>query len=825
MTRTQINNNWTFALDEHIRDRSVTWTGWEHSLLGFDSVSGTDDCVNWLKAGRCYGPATPSFDDSSWRAVDLPHDWSVESTPRPEDHPRNGFHRAGVGWYRRTLTLTADQIGNERRVALRFDGIFRDATVFVNGHLVGQNRSGYIGFVCDISDVVEPGDNVIAVRVNATAKEGWFYEGAGIYRHVWLVTSGRVRMLDDGLRVDTRIDGIGTASLSTAIDASVELINDTNNPTDAVATLVIRNWSNTVVARAEQRAPLGPGETRELRFDTLTLDNPRLWSLDDRSRYTASVETCVGNKSSDHVEQRFGLRTIRFDADHGFFLNEQPVKLKGVCSHQDHAGVGCAIPDALQRWRLERLVEMGCNAIRTAHNPPTPEMLDLCDELGILVMDEIRCFGTSEEAISQLVRMVRRDRHHPSVIMWSLANEEMAVHASDVGHRMYATLKRIARQHDISRPFTAGVNNDWDKPNGFIEAEDVHGINYLPNGSLDTLRANRPDLPIVIAEASSAISTRGEYVTDPAAGTVHEYDDHTEPQHEHVVNWPFWGQAAELSWKIVAAKDFIAGTFVWTSFDYRGEQSPYVRWPSVGSHFGILDLCGFPKDRFYYYKAWWSSEDVLHVFPHWTWPGREGEIIDVWVYSNCPRVELLLNGESLGTREIEPNGHAEWKVEYRPGTLEAIGHTAAGIELRRRVETVGPPHAIRLRSDRHAYRFDGHDVAVVTAEVVDAHGRLAPHAANALRFELDGPARIIGLGNGDPNSHEPDTPQRGVGVRRAFHGLVQVLVRIADTSVGSVLRATADGLHSAELVLAGERQETASSEPPNRTKSIMEHKS
>ena len=798
MSRTRLNDRWRFSLAADVRDQSAAWTLDEGALLNFDPASPVSSGINWLKAGRSYGPAARDFDDRGWRNVELPHDWSVEATPRADAHPRNGFLPAGAGWYRRRITLAGDDVGDDRRVALHFDGVFRDCSVFFNGHLVAQNRSGYIGFTADVSAVAEPGENVLAVHVNASEKEGWFYEGAGIYRHVWLELGDRLHLPRDGVRVESEIrEPAGAPSATLHLTAEVQ--NDRPVAVAASARFAVIDPEGQTLAQIDagtiEVEPAGIGHFAA----TAELGDARLWTLEKTDRYTVVAELHAGGATVGRVEKQVGLRTIRFDADRGFFLNEQPLKLKGVCCHQDHAGVGCAIPDALQRWRLLRLKEMGVNAYRASHNPPTPELLDFCDELGILVMDEIRTFGVSEEAQSQLVRLIRRDRHHPSVILWSLANEEMAVHVTDVGRRMFDQLKAVARQHDAGRPFTAGVNNAWDEDAGFARAEDVHGINYLPNGSLDKLRAARPDLPLIVAEASSAISTRGIYANDPPSGHVSEYDDHSDPQHEHIVNWPFWGQAAEPSWKTVAANDYLAGTFVWTGFDYRGEQSPYVRWPSVGSHFGIMDLCGFAKDRFHYYQAWWSGRDVLHLLPHWTWPGREGEPTDVWAYTNAAAVELRLNGRSIGTRDVEPNGHAEWTVAYEPGVLEAIATTHDGRTLHARTQTAGAADRLLLTADREYYDATGDDVAVVTIAVVDAEGVRVPHARVDTVSTIEGAAVILGVGNGDPNSHEPDRTQRGQAARRTFQGLAQVLVRCGGEPGHPQLRVTSPGLRDAAL--------------------------
>ncbi|MEO0966478.1 MAG: glycoside hydrolase family 2 TIM barrel-domain containing protein [Planctomycetota bacterium] len=810
-----LDSEWRFRLEEHIDDRSAAYSDAEQALLGFDGSTSRPDCINWLKTGRSYGPASRGFDDADWRTVDLPHDWSVEAVPRPDATPRNGFMPQGVGWYRKTVGLHADDLADDRRVALRFDGVFRDAAVFVNGHLVALHRSGYIGFTTDLANVLVPGDNAIAVRVDASAKEGWFYEGAGIYRHVWLIRSSRARFVDDGVRIDTAID-VDRSDAPGTLDASVEVENDTVDPVDATLAVTLVDPDGQAIARAEQCLELAPGEQSTVAIDTLSIASPLLWSPASPHLYRLDAELTSDGRVLDRIARRVGLRDARFDADRGFLLNSEPLKLKGVCVHQDHAGVGVAVPDGLLAWRLERLQAMGCNAIRTGHHPPAPELLELCDERGILVLDEVRCFGASAEAEEQLARSLRRDRCHPSVIAWSLANEEMVVQHEDIGRRMFERFKRVAARHDTTRPFTAAVNGPKKPSGGFVDAVDVHGVNYPENDidRLDAVHRARPELPIVVAEASSAVSTRGEFLHDPAAGYVAEYDRHAEPPGPGVVNWPFWGAGAEDSWAKVAEREYLAGAFVWTGFDYRGEQTPYVRWPSIVSHFGIMDLCGFAKSRFHYYRAWWSGRDALHLLPHWTWPGQEGRIIDVWCYTNARSVQLVVNGEPQERRDVPKNGHVEWRVEYQPGFIEAIAQLHDGREIVERVETAGAAHAIRLGGSRHVDRH-GFAVTVARAEVVDAGGRVVPHASHRLRFETAGRATIIGLGNGDPNSHEPDQLVDGVGHRRVFNGLAQVILKASAASPTTVLTASAKGLRSASIT-TGKGENKPSS--PSRAK-------
>ncbi len=771
------NADWHFSRDVKF-DTAVTWSPQEHDLLGFEPISGDWDGVTWSKAGKCFGPAGEDFDHREWQAVRLPHDWCVQSRPAPDAPIRNGFLPMGVGWYRKTFDVPSEW--ESRRVALAFEGVFRCSSVFVNGHLVAQNESGYIGFEAAIDAVLRYGEpNTIAVRVDSRAKEGWFYEGCGIYRPVRLMVTDPLYLASDGVFVKPDLV-VGAQPAAAELRIQAQVVNDTDSVQAFAIVHRVLSPKGVCLAEVRQDGQLAAGTSDSFLLH-VELSKPKLWSIDDPTLYR--LETAVVNDglTVDQMIHTFGVRQAEFDANRGFLLNGQPVKLKGVCCHQDHAGVGSAIPGSLQVWRLEQLKQMGVNAYRTSHHPPSREVLAACDRLGIVVIDEARVFGISAEHLSQASRMVRRDRNHPCVILWSLANEEMHVQCSTQGARMFATVKRHLKAIDDSRPFTSAINNGWDHPIGFIEHEDVHGLNYFNQGSLDKLRRIAPQMPVLVSEASSAVSTRGIYQDDPALGHVTSYDRHRSPDHPGVRMWPFWGREAEASWKVVASRSDLAGTFVWTGFDYRGEQSPFVRWPCVGSHFGIMDQCGYPKDVYWYYKAWWGDEPVLHIMPHWDGPGQEDADVQVWVYTNAKQVRLELNGRDLGTQSVPAQGHLSWKVAWEPGRLRAIGRWQDGSESEAARVTSGRPTAVRLERLRPSLPLFSDPTAIIRAAVVDANGRTVPTARHPMRFELIGNGCILGMGNGDPNDHTPGRPLDSVAELAAFGGLAQAILSIDQT--------------------------------------------
>jgi beta-galactosidase len=755
----------------------------------------------FAKAGAATADAAmPKFDDTAWRTVRVPHDWAVElpfarpDPPAPKDTEdavaAHGFKAIGrahpensIGWYRCAVPVTADDRG--RRLWLAFDGVFRDALVFVNGHVVGRSESGYAPFTVPIGDFLDydGGSNVVALRVDATLGEGWFYEGAGIYRHVDLIRADPVHVPQwgDVVRSEVRPEGA-------RVTAATEVVNSG----EAAVEGVLRRWiaeprEARVVELPDAPFRLAPGEMRELAGEAL-VRSPRLWSVEEPNLYTLHTEVRVGGRVADYIQTRFGVRTIRFDAERGFFLNGNPVKLLGTCNHQDHAGVGTGIPDALHAWRVAQLKEMGSNAWRSAHNPPAAALLDVCDERGMLMIVEARLNSSDDEAIGQLDRILRRDRNHPCVIAWSLGNEEPQ-QGTARGARVTAAMQRHVRRLDPTRPTTFALDNSWDR--GVGKVVDVVGFNYRTD-KMEAFHAANAQVPIYGSETGSTVATRGAYINDAAAHVVRAYDT------EH----PWWASTAEAWWTIAAERAYIAGGFIWTGFDYRGEPTPYAQFPSISSYFGVLDTCGFPKDNYYYYRAWWRPDQPLvHLLPHWTWPGKEGQPVEVWVHGNAEEVELLLNGESLGRKTMPRNRHLMWSVPYAPGRIEARGYNGGRRVARDVRETAGRAAAVVLTADKRVARADGGDVVMLRAEVVDARGRPVPDAADLLRFGVQGDATVIGVGNGDPTSLEADAASE----RRAFHGLAQAIVRVGAKGGPILASVSAQALRGDTVRLVGMR--------------------
>lgn len=761
------------------RERLLMDPAWRFHLgdVTFPVPATHNETYLWSKAGAAQGAANPDYDDSEWSQVDIPHDWVVEGEVDPEANLSHGFLPTGIGWYRKRFAIPAEDEG--KRLIIEFDGVFRNSAVWLNGHKLGCHLSGYTSFAYDISEVASyGGENVVAVRVDATEVEGWWYEGGGIYRHVWLTKTNPLHIARWGTFVTSEVSDAGA-------ELCIQTLLCNEHDHDLACTLdsEIEDGAARAVAQARSEQVIPAGTTVEI-VHRVTVDDPRLWSVDSPHLYQLRSVVSVDGIVRDDLPTVFGIRTMRFDPEQGFFLNGKHLKLKGTCNHQDHAGVGTALPDRLNEYRIERLKEMGCNAYRCAHNPPTPELLDACDRLGMLVMDENRSLDCSEEGLSQLRDLILRDRNHPSVILWSLANEE-SIQGTKAGARILRKMIRLAKSLDPTRPITAAMNGAWETEFGQIQ--DVLGCNYA-HGNYDQYHRDHPLHPILGSETGSTFSTRGVYETDPDAGYLSAYD----------VNFPPWGATAEAAWLAIVERPFMAGTFVWTGFDYRGEPSPYT-WPCVNSHFGILDLCGLPKDNYYYYKSWWSDETVLHILPHWNWPGREGQEIDVWCHSNCDSVELILNGASLGTKDMPRNSHLEWKVTYAPGVLQAKGYRGGEVVAVKEVTTAGPAFGIRLTADRSSVNSDGEDVAVVLAEITDEHGSLVSTADGQLAFGISGPGKIIGVGNGDPSSHEPSKAES----RRAFSGQCVVIVQSLRQPGVIEVTAHSPGLQAACITVAG----------------------
>jgi beta-galactosidase len=750
------------------RERLLFDFGWKffqgHACDPLRDLGFGKDQGDFAKSGE-FEFARQKFDDSRWRPLNLPHDWAVELPfVRDEDLQSHGYKPLGrkypetsIGWYRRMFEIPKEDTG--RRIVVEFDGAFRSTLVFVNGYFIGRNDNGYAPFRFDLTDFLNyGGKNYLVVRMDASFGDGWFYEGAGIYRHVWLTKTDALHLANWESVVRTLV---GRASATVSLGTIVQ--NQGKQAESCRVRWTIFDASQTAVANVDA-PPQSIAPDGSSTFEaTAKIAKPALWSLETPNLYTAVVRVEADGKVRDAERVTFGIRTAVFDPDKGFSLNDKPLKIKGTCNHQDHAGVGAALPDRLQAYRIEVLKSMGCNAVRTSHNMPTPEWVEACERLGMMMMCETRMMSSTPEGMAQLELMVKRYRNSPAVILWSMGNEEGALQEGGKGERVIADM--VARTHELdpTRLCTSAVNASYESH--FSDALDVMGFNYNL-GVPDTWHKTHAKKPCIGSETASTVCTRGIYLTDKLRNWVSSYD----------ANHPPWAELAEEWWKFYAAREWLAGGFAWTGFDYRGEPTPYS-WPSINSQFGIVDMCGFPKDNFYYYKAWWGSEPVLHLFPHWNWEQREGEPISVWVHSNLDSVEIFLNGKSQGSQKVQPLTHLEWKVKYEPGALEARGTKDGRVVLVEKRETTSEPVGIRLTTDRTEIEADGEDLAVLRVEVVDAQGRIIPNADNMISFKITGEGKLLGVGNGDPNCQESDKDPR----RSLFNGLAQVIVQASRT--------------------------------------------
>ena len=764
------------------RERLSLDAGWRFHLgdIPFPVIRGHGDSYGSAKAGKAWGAAAPEYDDSTWRVVNLPHDWAVEGPFDPEENLAQGYRPRGLGWYRRQFTLPASDRG--RHLELHMDGVATHCTVWFNGSVVHRNWCGYTSFYVDLTSFATYGDevNTIAVRVDANAMEGWWYEGAGIYRHTWLVKRPATHIATDGVFAQP-VRGAGGGW---TVPVEVTVAHAGTAAARAAVEVVLLDPAGRPVAKRRATAKVEPLDQAVVRL-TIPVKSPRLWSVDKPVLYRVQTRLLGRGQGVDEVITRCGFRTFRFDAKRGFFLNGRALKIKGVCNHQDHAGVGVAVPDALWAFRLGKLKEMGVNAYRCSHNPPSVELLDQCDELGLLVMDENRHFNSSPEYMRQLEWLVRRDRNHPSVFMWSVFNEE-PMQGTEVGYEMVRRMSALVKRLDTTRPVTAAMNGGLFAPVNVSQAVDVVGFNYQIR-YYDRFHDANPRLPLTSSEDTSAFMTRGVYENDLPRNRIEAYDTQAAP----------WGATHRDAWKNIAERSFLAGGFVWTGFDYRGEPTP-LSWPSASSFFGCLDLCGFPKTAFYIHQAQWVTDrPVLHLVPHWNWPGREGQPVTVMVISNADKVKLLLNGKSLGEKRVDPFAMVTWQVPYAPGRLEAVAKTGGRVVARTLVETTGDPVALQLLPDRPGLAGDGHDAMPITVQAVDAVGRPVPTSNLPVDFAMGGPGALVGLGNGDTNCHEAEKGTR----RSLFNGLAQVIVQAGLGSGELILQASAWGLKPAEVVL------------------------
>jgi beta-galactosidase len=740
---------------------------------------------NFQKTGSFLPAGNIAFDDSEWRSIDLPHDWAIE-LPFENDPALSskGYYPLGrtypatsVGWYRRVFGLSASDAG--KRITIEFDGSYRETMIVFNGFYIGRHSGGYDPFSFDVTGFANPGGrNVLLVRVDATMSDGWFYEGAGIYRHVWLTKTHPVHVKQWGTFVTAQV-----RPNDAALSIRTEVTNHGKSAQNARVVSTIVDPSGKSVGKTVTDTTSIPERDEHTFEQKLVVNRPLLWSLEERNLYKLVTEVQAGGETVDRYETPFGIRTIKFDAESGFFLNGKPVKLKGTCNHQDHAGVGAALPDAIQHYRIRKLQEMGCNSLRTSHNPPTAELLDACDQLGMLVFDETRMMSSNPEGLSQFADLVRRDRNHPSVFMWSMGNEEGQAN-TEKGLNILTAMKAVANELDGSRPVSIAPIRSIGV-GGLVEC-DVMGYNYMDPGA-EAYHKAHPDKPVIGTETVSAVGTRGIYITDAAQGYVGSYDPYTTTGRASAEGW----------WSFCNSRPWLSGGFVWTGFDYRGEPSPN-EWPNISSQYGIIDMCGFPKDTFFYYQSWWTTKPVLHVFPHWNWPGMEGKEIAVWVYSNLEKVELFLNGQSLGAKDMKKDSHLAWNVKYAPGVIEARGFKGDKVVLTAKRETTGPATKLVMTADREEISADGEDVCMFAVEVQDAQGRVVPITDNEVTFNVSGAAKLIGTGNGDPTNQESD---KGTS-RKAFCGLCMGIFQSTKTAGSITVEAASPGLAPSSVTIA-----------------------
>ena len=785
--------------------------------------------LNWsFTRGDPAGAKNPDFDDSNWRALDVPHDWSIEGPYARTNSTggSGGFLPAGIGWYRKHFVTPATF--KDKEVSIQFDGVFMNADVYLNGHNAGHHAYGYTSFACDLTPFLAPPgeNNVLAVRVdNSMQPNSRWYTGSGIYRHVWADVTSPVHVANWGTYVTTPKASSETAEVA----VRTRIQNDTKSAASIRVHQDLIDADGKIVGGAENSAEIPANAGREIE-QTITVNQPQLWSLDRPLLYTVRTsltrsEGTGAAETIDSYETPIGIRQIEFDADRGFLLNGQHVKILGMCVHHDGGAVGAAVPVEVWERRLQLLKAMGCNAIRCSHNPPAPEFLDLCDRLGLLVMDEAfdewtvakgQLHGSystlfNEWSKPDLLSMLQRDRNHPSIIMWSIGNE-IPQQSSERGVEIARTLAGICHDEDPSRPVTSACDNvhspnpTWPE---FIAALDIAGYNYVDRwGKYRELFFSEdhekfPQRRFVGTEDVCVGGVRGGYFRTP---TAFFGDTNAFAYASAMIR-------AEQLWKFNAVHDYVIGYFMWTGIDYLGEA---FAWPRKASSSGVLDTCGFPKDGYYFYQSQWTHTPMVHVFPDWNYPGKRGTIIPVVVYSNCRQVELLLNGQSYGVKSLvfprpgavrswsdrTPVGttadlHLTWDVPFKPGTLRVIGWNDGKVVAQEEIHTAGAPAVIALKSDKTVLDRAARGVAQIEVRILDAHGNLVPNASNVVTFDVRGPAGIIGVDNGDPAS----TDSYQAKTRCVFNGLALVTLQAGKTTGPVTLTAKSHGLKAASVTL------------------------
>lgn len=768
--RMRFDDNWIFKKEDIQIPYAIKAGRTGMPTDGPDTMKGV-----WLAIAYDDGPQSGwQFDD--WENVTLPHDWAVYQEYDRDANYMNGYIAPGVGCYRKTFQIPAEYEG--KKVSIEFDGVSRNSTLWLNGFLIGSHFSGYTSFSYDLSDYLRYGDegeNVLFMKVDAREPEGWWYEGAGIYRHVYLTVTEKAHIGRYGVFVTTQNISETTADVCVETD----IWNEAADKHSAVLRTEIYDQDN-LAAFAEVPVSLEELVHQKI-HQTLQVSNPILWDIENPYLYSVKSRLLIDGQETDCVDTVFGIRTIAFNKE-GFFLNGKHLLLKGTCNHQDFGGVGTALPDSVHEYKILRLKEMGANAYRCAHNPPAPEILEACDRLGMLVMDECRKMDTTPDGIANLESMILRDRNHPSVILWCLNNEEVLLgHKS--AKRIEQHMREITQKLDPTRMTTVAMNHGWND-NSFEECMDIVGYNYGQREDQYFKDAeNYPDRLMLGTETTSSTITRGVYKTDREKGYLNCY--------ETDVGWHC--TTAAKSWQDLLALPRMTGIFVWTGFDYRGEPCP-LEWPCINSHFGIMDMCGIPKDTYYYYQAVWKEEPMIHLFPHWN--HTPGEAVNVRIFTNCDSYELMLNGKTLVERAVKDiTDYHDQTVIFEAGSLTAIGKKNGKEVCRKTVTTAGAPEKIVLHPHKTTLKNDGEDAVVVHVGVYDTEGILVPEADNRIYFQASGGAKIIGVCNGDPSCHEPDKAVE----RSAFKGWCAVVIQSVKEGGEACLTVSAEGLRGSEL--------------------------
>ena len=794
-----IDDNWQFAFGSA-------------SSMEKDFGCGTEYFTYLSKASSIHneGPYSSKFDASSWEKVDLPHDWVTKLPFDSLASHSHGYKTVGykypetsVGWYRKTFNIPKEDEG--RHVWLQFDGIFRDARIWLNGFYLGSEPSGYATQVYDISEYLNyGGENLICVRADASTEEGWFYEGAGIYRHVWLNKASPLCVAPFGTFVHSDFPDGNFSRAVLSIETTVQNMGLT--ATGFSLKHRVEDAQGRICAECEVAGhEILPKDKQTVEAE-MKITAPELWSCEHPALYKVITDVLSDGVVVDSYTTVTGIRKVEFDPDRGFFLNGESVKLKGVNMHQDHAGVGSAITDELQEWRLMQLKKFGCNAYRASHNPMTPEVLDLCDRMGILVIEENRLMGVNGEHIRLLERMIKRDRNHPAIILWSVGNEEWAIEWNDWGIRIAASMREYCHRLDPTRLMTVASSSG---PSPLVPA-DVAGYNYILQNPVEKHRSDYPQRCALGSEETSGCGTRGIYFDDVQNGRMASLNRSPNGP-DSLYN------CIERGWKFYNERPWLSGLFYWTGFDYRGEPNP-LKFPATGSEFGILDWCGFPKDEAFYLASCWTDKPVLHILPHWNLPGHEGEKISIWVYSNCEEVELSVNGRRLGRKAMPQDGHLEWEAVYKLGNVTATGYTGGKIVAKSRVETTGK--ATKAQATIEYKTTDGRwkeftaegilltegqaadsdkapeicipecpediasgSTAIVNVSLIDSRGRLVPDACETIRIKAAQGWELLGAGNGDPAFRGEDHPAETKGEDgsstfsvRSFNGLCQIIL-------------------------------------------------